>query len=118
MKKKILLSAMLLSASVVAAPGVLALDAPNIQNGAEKFGETCVACHGENGKGTMAGIPDFTSKKGPLQKSDEALIESITDGLEREEADLAMPPLGGNDELTDQDVVDLLAYIRKTFGHK
>jgi mono/diheme cytochrome c family protein len=119
MKKTIVIGAALLLAGGVAAPLVSADETVDLENGKEIYDGTCVACHGEDGKGTMAGIPNFTSKKGPLAtKNDEALIESITDGLERPNADLAMPPLGGNDELTDEDVVDILAYLRKTFGPK
>jgi hypothetical protein len=34
------------------------------------YDETCVACHGPDGTGVLPGVPDFTSKSGPLAKSD------------------------------------------------
>ena len=90
----------------------------NVANGQRQYEETCVACHGENGKGTMPGIPNFTSRKSPLKKADAVLIKNIVDGVERPNADLVMPPMGGNPDLTEQDVLDILAYMQKTFKRK
>jgi len=90
----------------------------DIDNGREKYEETCVACHGEKGKPTMPGIPDFTSRKGPLKKPNGKLVKSIIDGIDRPAADLAMPPMGGNPDLTEEDVRDILSYMRKTFKRK
>ncbi len=87
----------------------------DLQNGAEVYGETCVACHGENGKGEIPGVPDFTSKDGPLSKSDEILIRNVTNGFISPGAVMEMPALGGNPDLTQQDVKDVIAYLRKTF---
>jgi len=90
----------------------------DIENGKEKYEETCVACHGEKGKPTMPGVPDFTSRKGPLKKPNGKLVKSIVEGIDRPDADLAMPPMGGNPDLTEDDVRDILSYMRKTFKKK
>ena len=90
----------------------------NVANGQRQYEETCVACHGEKGKGTMPGIPNFTSRKSPLKKADAVLIKNIIEGIERPNADLAMPPMGGNPDLTEQDVRDILAYMQKAFKRK
>ncbi|VAW61227.1 hypothetical protein MNBD_GAMMA11-1806 [hydrothermal vent metagenome] len=37
------------------------------------YSQTCIACHGDNGKGALPGTPDFTKKDGRLTRSDEAL---------------------------------------------
>jgi len=90
----------------------------DLANGRLKYEETCVACHGENGKPTIPGIPDFTSRKGPLQKTDDQLFKSIMDGVDRPEADMAMPALGGNPDLVEKDIKDILSYMREKFGKK
>ena len=87
----------------------------DLANGREKYEETCVACHGENGKPTIPGLPDFTSRSGPLKKGNRVLLKSIVEGVDRPGADIAMPPLGGNPDLTEDDVRDILSYIRKNF---
>jgi len=87
----------------------------DLANGREKYEETCVACHGENGKPTIPGLPDFTSRSGPLKQGNSVLLKSIVEGVDRPGADIAMPPLGGNPDLTEDDVRDILSYIRKNF---
>jgi len=113
--KKILLSI----AIIGSVGGVTAANEPrDLDNGRLKYEETCVACHGEKGKPTMPGIPDFTSRKGPLKKPNGKLVISITEGIDRPDADLAMPPLGGNPDLSEKDIRDILSYMRKTFKRK
>ncbi|VAV94129.1 hypothetical protein MNBD_ALPHA02-721 [hydrothermal vent metagenome] len=89
------------------------------KKGAEVYEGTCIACHGGSGKGEIEGVPDFTSTKGPLaMKADEVLLDHITNGFESANSMLAMPELGGNEDLTEQDVENVLAYLRATFEPK
>lgn len=80
------------------------------------YNQTCVACHGADGKGTLPGAPDFTSSEGPLAQNDDVLIENITYGFQGPGSPMAMPAKGGNTDLTDADIGVLLAYIREQFG--
>ncbi len=90
----------------------------SVTNGAKIYSETCIACHGANGEGTVPGAPNFTRVDGRLSKKTAVLIDHITNGFQTPGVDLAMPPLGGNQDLTEQDVEDVLAYLRATFQHK
>ncbi len=87
----------------------------DISRGKEIFEDTCFACHGEDGKGTMDGIPDFTAKNSPLRQKEAILIDHITNGFESGTAPFAMPELGGDEDLTEQDVKDVLMFMKDEF---
>ena len=87
-----------------------------VETGKKVYSQTCVACHGANGKGTIPGVSDFTKAEGPLTKSDEVLIASIRDGLVTPGKPLSMPAKGGNPSLTDEEVQAVLEYLKSTFG--
>ncbi|VAW75993.1 hypothetical protein MNBD_GAMMA12-2660 [hydrothermal vent metagenome] len=76
---------------------------------------TCVACHGAKGKGTVPGAPDFTSTNGPLAKNDKELVKNITDGFQSPGSLMAMPAKGGNPALTREDIKAVLSFLRKTY---
>ena len=80
------------------------------------YSMTCIACHGANGKGMIPGVSDLTKSDGPLAKSDEELVKSISEGLATPGAALSMPEKGGNPSLTDDDITSLIAYLRSEFG--
>jgi len=85
-------------------------------SGATVYAQTCVACHGDNGKGALPGIADFTAAEGPLSQSDDILLQHIGEGFQSPGSTMAMPPRGGNPNLTDADIRAVLGYLRKTFG--
>ena len=84
--------------------------------GEKVYAQTCIACHGANGKGAIPGVSDFTKADGPLAKSDDTLFASIRDGLVTPGKPLSMPPKGGNPSLTDDEIQAVLDYLRSKFG--
>lgn len=106
----------LASATAVAQTGECGFSGGDPEAGDIVFHQTCVACHGEDGKGVMPGIPDFTAKGGALSKSHEALAEHIANGFEGSGGPLAMPARGGNPDLSEQDLRDVHAYLHQRFG--
>jgi len=87
-----------------------------METGKKVYSQTCVACHGTNGKGMIPGVSDFTKADGPLSKLDEVLIASIRDGLVTPGKPLSMPAKGGNPSLTDEEIQAVLEYLKTTFG--
>ena len=87
--------------------------AQDAANGRDVYEITCVACHAENGRGAFEGVPDLSDR---LAKSDDALFTSVRDGFESPGSMMAMPANGGNPNLTEQDVRDVIAYMRETYG--
>lgn len=91
---------------------------PNRANGARIFAQACVACHGRDGKGAIPGVPDLTAAGGRLSKPDSVLLRNMINGFQSPGSPMAMPPRGGNPSLTDQDMADVLAHLRATFGRR
>jgi len=84
--------------------------------GKETYDKTCIACHGADGKGAFPGTPNFTDPAAALSKSDDVLINHITNGFQSPGSPMAMPPKGGNPNLTAKDIKAVLKHIRDTFG--
>jgi mono/diheme cytochrome c family protein len=78
------------------------------------FNEKCAKCHGESGKGD--GPKAKTLKKKPMDYTDKAKMAKLTDEellKVTREGKKPMPAYGsGRNQLTDQQITDLIAYIR------
>lgn len=83
--------------------------------GLEVYSQTCIACHAADGKGAIDGVPDLTLANGRLAISNDIVLTNIINGYQGEGSLMAMPPMGGNPELSEQDIADVLAYMRKEF---
>jgi len=79
------------------------------------YDQSCVSCHGVDGEGMMPGVPDLTAKDSVLNKSETELVRNTLKGMQSPGSSLAMPPKGGNPELTEQNIIDAVRYMRMTF---
>ena len=95
-------------------------DDEQMKRGLAVYSRTCIACHQPTGKGlapvfpSIAGVPivngDATS---PIKFILHGLMGPITvDGVTYNSM---MPPVAG---VSDQDVADVLTYVRQSFGNK
>lgn len=86
------------------------------QAGQEKFTSTCAACHGPKGEGVPGLGKDMTTSEFIAGKSDQELVEFIKVGRDPSDplnsTGVAMPPKGGNPSLSDQDLYNIVSYIR------
>jgi len=90
--------------------------AQQMMNGKALYEQSCLVCHGEDGVGAMPGVTDLTGAKGALNQRDEQLAKSIRDGIQSKGAVMAMPPKGGNPQLSDKDIENIIKHMRKTFN--
>jgi kynurenine formamidase/cytochrome c5 len=76
------------------------------QDASQLFSENCAVCHGPNGRGAvkMPNLPDFTDPAFHKSRTDEQLIESVTNGKG------LMTPFG--DALKPEEIRKLVAYVR------
>ncbi|MDH5490405.1 MAG: cytochrome c [Myxococcales bacterium] len=95
------------------AAGGGAAGAGDAEAGAAIYARTCLACHAADGKGNggMTGA-NFVEDTSRLAKTDEQLLTSIRDGILT--ASPPMPPQGTI--LSEDDMKNVLAYIRREFG--
>lgn len=84
-------------------------------SGKSIYNQTCIACHGADGRGGLPGVPDFLSDNSPMSKSDDILLQNILNGYHTPGNSMAMPPKGGNPNLTQADMEEVLRYIRQVF---
>jgi len=85
-------------------------------HGKELFNQICIACHGEGGVGIVGLGKDMTSSTFIAGKTDNDLLAFVKVGRPVGDPDnttgVDMPPKGGNPALTDDDLRDIIAYIR------
>jgi len=86
--------------------GVNLAQASDVNQGRAIYQRHCAACHGANGKASMAGAADFNRGQG-LMQSDQALLKRIQRG------DKACPAYFGI--LDKQQTLDVIAFIRTLF---
>lgn len=82
------------------------------------YQQNCAACHGVDGKGAITGVFDLTGKNSALLKnSDAVLLKRIEEGFRSPGSTMAMPPKGGNSNLTHDELKAVLKYMKQTFSH-
>jgi len=85
-------------------------------HGEELFAATCSACHGPDGTGIEGLGKDMTTSEFIAGQTDANLISFIKSGRPTSDplntTGVDMPPKGGNPALSDEDLNDIVTYIR------
>lgn len=80
------------------------------------FDQTCIACHGPDAKGVKGLGKDLVESTFAKGQSDTELLAFVQKGRDPSDpantTHIAMPPRGGNPSITDQQIADVIAYIR------
>jgi disulfide bond formation protein DsbB len=103
-------------ASSEAAPEATPVSLGDPEAGKEHYDTICIACHGPTGEGIEGLGKPFTTSEFLREKSDAEMVEFIKTG--RPSGDplnttgVDMPPKGGNPALTDEQILDIIAYVR------
>lgn len=84
--------------------------------GKKLFEGTCSACHGPEGEGVPGLGKDMTSSEFIAGKTDDELVAFIKVGRDPSDqlntTGVAMPPKGGNPAFSDEDLYNVVAFIR------
>lgn len=82
-------------------------------DGKALFETTCVACHGAKAQGAIPGVPNLAKR---LAQPDAVLVAHILNGFQTKGSPMAMPPKGGNPNLTATDAKAIVTYLRALTG--
>ncbi len=107
-------------AAALAAAGGDAELAEYIAHGGTLFATSCTACHGKDARGVPGQGKDLVTSAFCRGLDDDALLaflkkgRSPNDPLNTTKVD--MPPKGGNPALSDDDLLDIICYLRSLQG--
>ncbi|HLF28991.1 MAG TPA: cytochrome c [Anaerolineae bacterium] len=99
-----------------AQPTAETLSPGDASRGQVVFEGTCSACHGPDAEGVAGLGKDLTTSEFVKDKTDADLVAFIKTGRPISDplntTGVEMPPRGGNPALTDQNLADVVAYLR------
>lgn len=97
-----------------------AVDLLAISEGRRLFEGTCAACHGFDAMGIEGLGRTIVDSVFIGERTDAEMIAFLVEGRKADHPDnitgVDMPPRGGNDAFTDQDLGDIVAYVRSLRG--
>lgn len=103
-------------AKALAAAGGDAELAGWIASGHKLYASTCIACHGPDGAGIKGNGKPLATSEFIKTLDDDALLAFIKRGRDpsdpKNTTGIAMPPKGGNPALSDDDLLDVISYLR------
>lgn len=90
------------------------------QRGKKVYSKVCVTCHQPDGDGVPRMIPPLSKTKYILG-SKEKLVHILVKGLNEEvevNGDFYNTPMPAQPQLTNQEIADVLTFVRNSFGNK
>lgn len=92
-------------------------EAPSgVARGEELASQSCSACHGQDFRGVSGLGVSFYDNTYIQDHTDDEVVVFIKQGRASDAPDnqsgIAMPPYGGNTRLTDDEVADIVAFLR------
>ena len=87
-----------------------------MSEGKQLYMQNCTVCHSDDGEGAMPGISDLTENRTWLALENSKLLLSLKNGIKKPGMPMAMPPKGGNSALTDNELQEIISYMRTKFS--
>ena len=83
--------------------------------GEKLYMQNCMVCHADDGSGAMPGVYDLTENKAWSAINERLLLDKLKKGIQRDGASISMPAKGGNPDLTDKELKEIINYMRQAF---
>lgn len=97
-------------------PAAPSAETVDVAQGKMLFAISCAACHGPAGEGVRGLGKDMTASEFIAKASDVELLDFVKTGRAADhpqnETGVLMPPKGGNPELTDEQLRNIIGYMR------
>ena len=77
--------------------------------------QNCMVCHADDGTGAMPGVPDLEGNRAWSTMDKIKLLTRLKQGIQKSDASIGMPAKGGNPDLTDKDLNEIINYMRQSF---
>ena len=84
-------------------------------HGENLYLQNCMVCHADDGSGAMPGVSDLTENKAWSVIDEGSLLVKLKKGIQKQGATMNMPAKGGNPNLTDKDLKEIINYMRQSF---
>ncbi len=89
--------------------------------GEQLFKQYCSACHGQDAKGIQGVGPSLVNNEFVKSKSNAELVQFVIEGRPANHPEnktgIPMPPKGGFDILTEEEITDIVAYLKTLEGN-
>ncbi len=96
--------------------GTAASGGGNAEKGKQLYATVCITCHGATGEGIQGLGKSLQANAFVKSKSDDEVVAMLKEGRTADHPEnttkVAMPPKGGNPGLSDQDLKDIVAFLR------
>lgn len=87
-----------------------------IASGRKIYSSTCIACHGKDGAGIQGNGKALANNPFVQSLDDDALLAFVQSGRAptdpKNTTGIQMPPKGGNPALSEDDILDVISYLR------
>src|SRR5688572_25999846 len=122
MKRNITLAFSILAIALIAmkAPEQKAVDKAQMERGLKVYESSCLGCHQTDGVGVPTLNPPLTKTKWVLGDKKQLITLTLAGMQEPIEVngETYANPMPSQAHLTDQEIADVLTYIRNSFGNK
>jgi len=122
MKRNITLAFSVLAIGLIAmkTPGQKAVDKAQMERGLKVYESSCLGCHQADGVGVPSLNPPLTKTKWVLGDKKQLITITLSGMQEPIEVngETYANPMPAQVHLSDQDIADVLTYIRNSFGNK
>ena len=83
--------------------------------GENLYMQNCMVCHADDGTGAMPGVLSLETNRAWSTIDEIKLLTRLKQGIQKSDASISMPAKGGNPNLTDKELKEIIYYMRQSF---